>query len=83
LIASVSGETKFREYTKYPTQQSVAIPLQGGTRYYIEALHKEGTGNDFISVGWQLPDGTLERPIGTNRLIPIGLVAENQEPVVY
>jgi hypothetical protein len=82
LIASVTGATKFREYTKYTTQKSVAIPLQAGMRYYIEALHKEGTGNDFVSVGWQLPDGTMERPILGNRLIPIGLVGENQSPVV-
>lgn len=82
MIASVTGVTKFREYTKYPTQKSVAIPLQGGRKYYIEALHKEGTGNDFISVGWQLPNGTLEQPIPGNRLISLNAVGSQQEPVV-
>jgi hypothetical protein len=71
LIASVTGYTNFRDYTKYPSQQSGEIYLEAGVKYYIEALHKEGTGNDFISVGWRLPDGTLERPIAGNRLIPI------------
>ena len=82
MIASVSGATKFREYTKYASQQSAGIPLQAGRKYYIEALHNEGTGNDFISVGWKLPDGTLERPIAGNRLIPMGLITENKQPVV-
>lgn len=82
LIASVSASTNFRDYTKYASQKSVAISLEAGMKYYIEALHKEGTGNDFISVGWQLPDGTLERPIQGNRLIAIGSVAENKQPVV-
>jgi hypothetical protein len=82
LIASVTGATRFREYNKYPSQQSVVIPLEAGMKYYIEALHKEGTGNDFISVGWQLPDGAMERPIQGNRLTPIGSVGENQSPVL-
>jgi hypothetical protein len=82
LIASVTGATAFRDYTKYPAQKSVAIPMQGGQKYYIEALHKEGTGNDFISVGWQLPDGALERPIPGNRLIRLTAPGTRQEPLV-
>jgi ELWxxDGT repeat protein len=70
LIAWVYGYTPFRKYDKYPSQQSMQINLQAGQRYYIEARHKEGNGNDFISVGWQLPSGAMERPIAGNRLIP-------------
>jgi ELWxxDGT repeat protein len=70
LIAWVYGYTPFRKYDKYPSQQSVQISLQAGRKYYIEARHKEGNGDDFISVGWQLPDETMERPIAGNRLIP-------------
>lgn len=81
LIASVTGFTNFRDYTKYASQKSVAIPLEAGMRYYIEALHKEGTGNDFISVGWQLPDGVMERPIPGSRLIAISS-AQNIPPSV-
>jgi hypothetical protein len=44
--------------------------LEAGKRYAIEALHKEGGGNDNLAVGWQLPDGTQERPIPGNRLAP-------------
>jgi hypothetical protein len=67
-IASVTGATSIRQYTKYATQQSAPIALTAGQRYYIEALHKEAAGVDHLSVGWQLPDGTLERPIPGTRL---------------
>ena len=35
--------------------QSSPISLAAGQKYYIEVLHKEGTGNDNISVSWQGP----------------------------
>ena len=44
--------------------------MEKGKHYYIEVLHKEGGGEDFVMAGWQLPDGKLERPIPGNRLIP-------------
>jgi hypothetical protein len=69
-IASVTGYTNERQWTKYPTQQSSPVNLVEGQRYYIEALHKEGSGSDHIAVGWRLPDGTLEQPIPGNRVSP-------------
>ena len=69
-IAEVTGWTTSRQWEKYPSQQSAAIGLIAGRKYYIEALHKEGTGGDNLAVGWRLPDGTMERPIPGNRLIP-------------
>ena len=70
LIAHVAGWTNSRQWTKYATQQSAAVSLTAGQKYYIEALHKEGTGGDHVSVGWQLPGGALERPIPGSRLMP-------------
>jgi hypothetical protein len=69
-IASVNDWTFPREWTKYPSQQSTSINLNVGQKYYIEALHKEGAQGDNLAVGWQLPDGTLERPIPGLRLSP-------------
>jgi hypothetical protein len=74
-IASVNGHTRRRQWDKYPSQKSAAIRLSAGTRYYIEALHKEAAGTDHLAVGWQLPNGTLERPIAGNRLIPFSAVS--------
>jgi hypothetical protein len=65
-IASVSGWTYSREWTKYASQKSVAITLQANTKYYIEALHKEGAGGDRLAVGWTLPNAsTIELIPGT------------------
>ena len=35
-----------------------------------KVLHKQATGSDNLAVGWQLPNGVLERPIPGNRLSP-------------
>lgn len=70
LIARASGYTGDLEWTKYPEQKSSEIYMEAGKLYYIEALHKEGSQGDHVSVGWQMPGGALERPIGGNRLIP-------------
>ncbi len=69
-IAAVTSYTMSREWTKFPSQQSAAIHLLAGNKYYIESLHRDGTAGDNIAVGWKLPDGTLERPIPGSRLSP-------------
>ncbi|MEM9933576.1 MAG: PA14 domain-containing protein [Bacteroidota bacterium] len=77
-IAHVFGWTPYRSWTFRTSQKSAAITLVEGQRYYIEALQKEGGGGDNLSVGWQLPDGTLERPVPGLRLIPYNAVAAQQ-----
>ena len=69
-IAEVQGWTNSREWNKYPAQRSAPISLVTGRKYYIEALMKEGYGRDHLAVGWQLPDGSFERPIPGIRVIP-------------
>jgi len=75
LIASVNGYTNYGEWSKYPSQHSAAIPLLAGHRYYVEALHKQNAGADFVAVGWALPGGTVEAPIAGAHLIPYGTAA--------
>lgn len=69
-IASVSGWTNSREWTKYTTQQSSAINLTAGQKYYIEVLHKEGTGGDNVAVAWQGP-GISQQVIPGSYLSPV------------
>jgi hypothetical protein len=61
-----------RQWDKYPsTQKSTnVINLVKGQKYYFELLHKEGTGTDFVSVGWTMPDGRLQRPLPGYALFP-------------
>ncbi len=68
MIAQVPGWTNPREWSKYSQQQSALITLQEGEYYYIKALMKENDGGDNLAVGWQIPGGTLERPISGQHL---------------
>ena len=70
LIAEVEGWTYPQIWDKYTGQQSVEIYLEEGNQYYIEAFQKEHEGLDNLAVGWQWPNGTLERPIIGAHLSP-------------
>jgi len=71
-IVRMNRWTPSRVWEKYPEQKSEPIQLKAGQRYYIEALQIEGRVDDCLAVGWQLPDGTLERPIPGKRLSTAG-----------
>jgi hypothetical protein len=53
MIAGVNTYTASREWTKETNQKSAPVTLKAGQKYYIEALHKEGTGGDNLAVSWQ------------------------------
>ncbi|QHT70451.1 T9SS type A sorting domain-containing protein [Rhodocytophaga rosea] len=77
-IASITAPTSLRQWNKYASQQSIAISLVAGRKYYIEALHKENTGDDHVSVGWQLPSQTTISVIAGTYLSPfLGAPAVN------
>lgn len=61
-IASVSGNTNPRQWSKYNSQKSAAISLVAGQLYYVEVLQKEGTGGDHVSVGWSKPGQSTQAP---------------------
>ncbi len=46
------------------------VELEAGKRYYIEVLHKEGNGGDYLRVGWRRPGGAEDRPIPGKYLAP-------------
>lgn len=68
IITIATRTNRWQWTTGDPSVASVT--LKGGQRYYIEALHKESTGDDHFAVGWQLPIGAMERPIPGKRLSP-------------
>ncbi len=55
LIASVPSWTQWRQWDKHGSQQSGAIQLKAGERYYIEVLHKDLDQKDNLTVAWQVP----------------------------
>ncbi len=80
-IAYNTSWTEFRQWNWYPSQKSASIYLEAGGKYYIEALQKEASGGDHLSVAWQLPNGTMEAPIPGIRLspfVPTVIIMQNQ-----
>ncbi len=69
-IASFSGWTYPREWAKYTGQRSAAVSLTAGQKYYVEALHKEGVGEDNLAVGWVLPNTASVSVIPGSSLLP-------------
>lgn len=53
LVTGITSQGK--SWGSRKDQRSDACELEGGRRYYIEALMKEGTGLDFLVVGWSGP----------------------------
>lgn len=45
-----------------PRQKTAWLALEEGKRYYIEILHKAGTGADHLAVGWQKPGQSGDAP---------------------
>ncbi|MDR7132011.1 hypothetical protein J2X69_004377 [Algoriphagus sp. 4150] len=68
-IAFVDGWTSPGEWNKYSTQQSAAVNLTAGQKYYIEVLHKESGGGDNVAVAWEGP-GISQEVIGGSYLSP-------------
>lgn len=64
IICSIPGWTGTNEFTKYPEQTSASIALQAGVHYYVEILHKEGSGDDHVTLWWQTPSN------GTRTVVP-------------
>jgi hypothetical protein len=56
------------------------ITLNAGTRYYIEAIMKEGGGGDHLAVGWQKPGDTTISVIAGTYLTPYLPV---QNPAIF
>ena len=48
-------QTKIAQFTKYKTQISRPVFLQKGQKYFIEVLHKQGSFQDHVLVGWKIP----------------------------
>ena len=75
LIASVFIEdaiawTSKNELNKYPDQISKQpVKLEAGRKYYVEVLHKQGTGNGFVEVFWTSSDNDADFKLITSEYL--------------
>lgn len=95
-VAFTDRATGQYRWDRYSTQKSDSFHLVPGQRYYLQALHKEGTGNDYFSLAYQrtdiegsdpviIPGPLLSPPAGANQDLfngEIGISAgENQQSI--
>jgi len=64
IIARLDGYANEDDWEGTPSQMSAPIQLKVGETVTITALQAQGGGASHLAVGWQSPDGTMERPIG-------------------
>lgn len=69
-IARVDGYSDPTGWESDPSQISAAIQLQAGKKYLLEARHAQGGGGNHLAIGWKLPSGSFERPIGRVEVDP-------------
>lgn len=74
-IARIDEWTSSRQWDKFSTQRSMMVQLQAGQRYYIEATHVQGIGNDNLAVGWAKPGQDTDQP---SEIIPGNALAPYQ-----
>jgi hypothetical protein len=79
-IAENIGAVGDRAFDAKPTQRSEPVALERGGKYYLEVFHKEGAGAAHIAVGWELPDGTVQRPLPGDHLLIFPIQANWQQP---
>jgi hypothetical protein len=73
LVAFETNWSSARTWQLGGNEESAPITLVGGQKYYIEALHKEGTGGDNLAVAWSLdnnPPSNGDPPIDGSYLSP-------------
>jgi hypothetical protein len=58
-ICNYNGSTgQWNLGAQLANQQSAFITLQAGKRYYFEAVSRDGTGSDGMTIAWQTPSDT-------------------------
>jgi len=74
MLCKVSGWTGYHNYEQNPDtepdQESAPVYLEGGQKYPIWALWKEGGGGDHCSVAWEGPDAPSRTEIDGYFLMP-------------
>jgi uncharacterized membrane protein len=69
-IARVDGYTAVREWDSRGEQKSQGIKLKAGQRYYVEAVLSGDSGENHLSVAWQIPGQDRSGPIPGTFLSP-------------
>ena len=88
LIASVGSKDKIASVDKgdffhFPNQKSAPILLEKGKKYFIEALHVEAGGVNFLQVAWQEPTRATFESLNPRYLFTYLVKKELNPPKMY
>ncbi len=86
LIASVATSTARNTWGSFASQTSAPVPLLAGRRYFIEALHKNASGGNFVQVAWTGPGIASQTILPGSALQPFNINAApvwNGEPLAF
>lgn len=64
LLAFSNKPTGYKVWDRFKTQTSKAVGLEQGSNYFIEILHKENIGADYLAVEWAQADAEVGSPAG-------------------
>jgi len=70
LICSIPLSTTYNDFFAFPQQISASKYMEAGRYYYVEVLHKEGSGGDFVALWWQTPSNNTRTIIPGSVLAP-------------
>jgi lysophospholipase L1-like esterase len=70
LIARCPDWAEPDNFKKFPQQKSNPLHLIAGNTYYIEAVHKENSGGDHLTVAWMVPGNSNLTVIPGSHLSP-------------
>lgn len=75
-VASVLTSSAYQNYTQTLGQTSSPIHLEAGRSYYLEILHKQGSGGEHCSVTWMAPGSSTRTlvPAANLRCLPADLI---------
>ncbi len=62
-VRNAAGAVPAGNFTTVPTQQSLNVKLKAGDQYYFEAVRREGSGSDHLSIAWKKPGDTAPEVI--------------------
>ncbi len=86
IISLVTLACTNHQWSKQTSQQSAQIFMEGGRRYYTEALMQQSSNLDNLCIRWKIPTGAIEEPMtaaGTNGTIIIPCSGTNTTPGIY
>jgi hypothetical protein len=69
-IAYLNAPSNFQQWTAYGIQQSSTFNLTAGQLCYIEARHKVDSGDDHLSVAWEIKDPANSATLTPRSVIP-------------